>query len=116
MPPFQNKSYGVFKYEKLNCSHRILNIKKKIVLHLKFCFLNLLKNYKKKVGAGGKSGARADENHECYFFGINRTMLQFSMKHILYIIYGLSVYLVTFWPWVTGLPGGWVSYFEQCSN
>ena len=31
MPPFhlpQNKCYGVFKYEKLNYSHRILNIKK----------------------------------------------------------------------------------------
>ena len=32
MPPFhlpQNKCYGVIKYEKLNYSHRILNIQKK---------------------------------------------------------------------------------------
>ena len=62
MPPFhlpQNKCYGVIKYEKLNYSHRILNIQKKI----KKIKIKLKK--KKKVGAGGKSGARADENHEC---------------------------------------------------
>ena len=61
MPPFhlpQNKCYGVIKYEQLNYSHRILNIPK----------IKYLKKKKKKfffVGAGGKSGARADENHEC---------------------------------------------------
>ena len=51
----QNKSYGVFKYEKLNYSHRILNIKKILNFFLNIFFF----------GAGGKSGASADENHEC---------------------------------------------------
>ena len=61
MPPFhlpQNKFYGVFKYEKLNYSHRItefLILKKKKKKNFFFFFF----------GAGGKSGARADENHEC---------------------------------------------------
>ena len=67
MPPFhlpQNKCYGVIKYEKLNYSHRILNIPNlKKNKKFKFFFFFFLK--KKKVGAGGKSGARADENHEC---------------------------------------------------
>ena len=67
MPPFhlpQNKCYGVIKYEKLNYSHRILNIPK---IYIFFFFLIFFFFFfeKKKVGAGGKSGARADENHEC---------------------------------------------------
>ena len=77
MPPFhlpQNKCYGVIKYEKLNYSHRILNIPKIKKYIYFFFFLIFFFNYffyfyfffeKKKVGAGGKSGARADENHEC---------------------------------------------------
>ena len=70
MPPFhlpQNKCYGVIKYEKLNYSHRILNIAIFFFLNLFNFFLNLFNFFlqKKKVGAGGKSGARADENHEC---------------------------------------------------
>ena len=76
MPPFhlpQNKCYGVIKYEKLNYSHRILNIpkikikfkKKKFKFLFYFYFIFLFFFEKKKVGAGGKSGARADENHEC---------------------------------------------------
>ena len=39
MPPFhlpQNKCYGVIKYEKLNYSHRILNIPKIKLLFLNF--------------------------------------------------------------------------------
>ena len=82
MPPFhlpQHKCYGVIKYKKLNYSHRILNIPKikvkyflKLFLIFNFFFeiiflIFFLKFFfeKKKVGAGGKSGARADENHEC---------------------------------------------------
>ena len=82
MPPFhlpQNKCYGVIKYKKLNYSHRILNISKikvkyffYIFFFFNFFFFNFFFNFffyfffeKKKVGAGGKSGARADENHEC---------------------------------------------------
>ena len=77
MPPFhlpQNKCYGVIKYEKLNYSHRILNIPKIYIFFFFFFnffffiyFLIIIFFFfeKKKVGAGGKSGARADENHEC---------------------------------------------------
>ena len=71
MPPFhlpQNKCYGVIKYEKLNYSHRILNIPKIKNIFFFFFFFIIFFFFvekKKKVGAGGKSGARADENHEC---------------------------------------------------
>ena len=67
---------GVFKYEKLNYSHRTHNISKNkknnIQKNLNVFFLLLvffIIFLKKKVGAGGKSGAR-DEKHECYFFGL----------------------------------------------
>ena len=69
MPPFhlpQNKCYGVFKYEKLNYSHRILNIPKiKFKNIYIFFFFFFFLGGGGEVGAGGKSGARADENHEC---------------------------------------------------
>ena len=48
MPPFhlpQNKCYGVIKYEKLNYSHRILNIQKILILkkkNLNFFFIFFL--------------------------------------------------------------------------
>ena len=41
---------------------------------------------KKKVGAGGKSGARADENHECNFFWPNHPLsIVDSYKYLVYI-------------------------------
>ena len=49
MPPFhlpQNKCYGVFKYEKLNYSHRILNIPKIIFFLIFFFNIFFLKKQK----------------------------------------------------------------------
>ena len=70
MPPFhlpQNKCYGSLNMRNSTTPTGFLILQKYIFLNLKkkkiysnFFFLEI-----KKVGAGGKSGARADENQEC---------------------------------------------------
>ena len=47
---------------------------------LSYLRTNLISNFffNTKVVAGGKSGARADENHKCYLFGLKGNKTEVS--------------------------------------
>ena len=82
MPPFhllQNKSCGIFKYEKLNYSHSILNIKKiKKIFKILF-FFNFSFEQKKLVRAE-KVVRAPTRTMSCYFLALKliQTLLRIT--------------------------------------
>ena len=99
MPPFpsiyhQNKCYEVFKYEKINYSHRILNIQKKNFKNIFiFCCVNYF--WEKRSWCGRKKWcARRREPRVLIFLALN-ILWQFHIWLIWYLnIYPVIIYRV----------------------
>ena len=89
MPPFhlpQNKCYGVIKYEKLNYSHRILNIPKIIFFfffYFKYFFFFLIFFLKKKKLVREEKVVRAPtRTMSVNLFGLFNIQLRGPLAHI----------------------------------